>query len=163
MCSGPFHASLLLVLTTLTPAPSMQPAVLPRGVACLYLVAIATCSFLAQLLLNRAFQIETAVRASAANYTQVLWANLLGVLLFREPLTLLGCVGAALVAVGVLAVAADKKKAVQERALPAAAGLKAKSSFRSGPDDSTAIDVDEEAAGDSGGRASQVQLSEGSP
>ena len=38
---------------------------------CRWLLGIGLTSFAAQLLLNRGFQIEVAVKASAVNYTQV--------------------------------------------------------------------------------------------
>ena len=101
----------------------MQAAIVPNGKACAYLLAVAGCAFVAQLLLNRGFQIETASRASSANYSQVVWAALIGVVLFGEPITLLGGLGALLVAVGVMAVASDKQPLL-------GTALEAKDSFK---------------------------------
>lgn len=107
------------------PAPSpsgrTQPAVVPSGSACLCLLGVAACSFSAQLLLNRGFQLELAARASAFNYTQVIWANVLGVLCFHEPLTLPTVLGAVLIGAGVLTVSADKRPAADAAAAAAAA------------------------------------------
>ena len=50
-----------------------HPAVLPSPRAALCLAGVAATSFAAQLLLNRGFQLESAARASAFNYSQVLW------------------------------------------------------------------------------------------
>lgn len=54
------------------PPSPMQPAVLPRLPAAACLLGVTACSFAAQLLLSRGFQLETATKASAANFTQVL-------------------------------------------------------------------------------------------
>lgn len=59
---------------------------------------------------------------------QVIYSNLWGVLLFSEAVTVMGCVGAALVAAGVLtAVVATKKKPA------AAAGSSGESNAQAGP------------------------------
>lgn len=54
------------------PPSTSQPAVLPRLPAAACLLGVTACSFAAQLLLSRGFQLETATKASAANFTQVL-------------------------------------------------------------------------------------------
>lgn len=77
---GAFHADGTAHLPTKHRPPSPpsiprlppQPAVLPRLPAAACLLAVAACSFAAQLLLSRGFQLETATKASAANFTQVL-------------------------------------------------------------------------------------------
>ena len=94
---------------------------IPSGRACLCLLGVAACSFSAQLLLNRGFQLELAARASAFNYTQVIWANVLGVLCFHEPLTLPTVLGAVLIGAGVLTVSADKRPAADAAAAAASA------------------------------------------
>lgn len=48
-----------------------QPAVLPSPVQAVLLLLLAACSFTANLLVNRAFQIELAAKASAVNFSQV--------------------------------------------------------------------------------------------
>jgi hypothetical protein len=95
--------------------------VIPSGLACLCLLGVAACSFSAQLLLSRGFQLELAARASAFNYTQVIWANILGVLCFHEPLTIPTVLGAALIGAGVLTVSADKRPAADAAAAAVAA------------------------------------------
>jgi len=47
--------------------------VIPNGLACICLLSVGLASFSAQLLLNRGFQLETAAKASAFNFSQVVW------------------------------------------------------------------------------------------
>lgn len=48
-----------------------EPAVLPSPLQGLLMVCVAVGSFGGNLLVNRAFQLETAAKASAVNFTQV--------------------------------------------------------------------------------------------
>ncbi|GAB4823829.1 hypothetical protein N2152v2_010875 [Parachlorella kessleri] len=89
-----------------------SPAVMPSPLDCVWLLSIGLTSFAAQLLLNRGFQIEVAVKASAVNYTQVIYAHALGLLFFDEKVTWPGVLGAVLIAAGVVAVNSDKKATI---------------------------------------------------
>ena len=93
------------------PHPPVLPT--PKDWACL--VSIACSSFSANILLNRGFQIESAAVASGVNVTQVLYSHLIGVLVFGEALRWMGGVGAALIALGVVVVSIDSKRAKQQQ------------------------------------------------
>ena len=113
-----------------------RPPTVPGWLGCLAMLGVGCCSFSAQLLLNRGFQLELAARAAAYNYTQVIWANLIGILFFHEALTVLGVAGAVLIALGIIVCSADKRPAAAADAstalLPEQLGptYKAKSSFK---------------------------------
>lgn len=92
-----------------------RAAVLPGPLESVFLLAIGLCSFTAQLLLNRGFQIQLAVKAAAVNYTQVIYAHIFGAAFFQESITLLGILGSMLIAVGVLTVNADNKSCSQSQ------------------------------------------------
>ncbi|EFN59580.1 hypothetical protein CHLNCDRAFT_132944 [Chlorella variabilis] len=85
-----------------------QPAVLPSPVQAVLLLLLAACSFTANLLVNRAFQIELAAKASAVNFSQVIFAWTIGTVFFDDPLTVLSVVGTCLIATGVIVVNLDK-------------------------------------------------------
>lgn len=91
-----------------------QPAVWPEVRAWLALLSIGACSFVAQLLLNRGFQLQRAALASALSFSQVVWGALLGAVFYHEHITLPSAIGAFLIATGVLAVASDKKPATEQ-------------------------------------------------
>jgi drug/metabolite transporter (DMT)-like permease len=102
-----FHAAAFATSAPPLAAGYPAPALQPSRVEWTCLAGIACCSFSANLLLNRGFQIERAARASAINYSQVLYAHLLGLSFFGERVTVLGMLGAGLILAGVLAVNAD--------------------------------------------------------
>lgn len=66
-----FHTSSLVV--SMGPLAVGIPAfpVLPRPLSCLILLAIGITSFIGQLFLGRSYQLGTAGRISAIDYTQV--------------------------------------------------------------------------------------------
>ncbi len=68
-----FHLVSLMGGAILTTLGVPRPAVVPSGRACLALLGVGCASFLAQLLLNRGFQLEKAARGSSLNFTQVIW------------------------------------------------------------------------------------------
>jgi drug/metabolite transporter (DMT)-like permease len=75
----------------------------------LCMALIAPCSFLAQLLISRGFQLERAAVGAAVNYLQVFFGALFGLIFYDEPLDILGILGIFLIFVGVLAISLDKK------------------------------------------------------
>ncbi|MEW5299273.1 MAG: hypothetical protein WDW36_002305 [Sanguina aurantia] len=79
-------------------------AVLPGGVDTALLLGISLGSFAAQILIGRDFQLMHAAKASAVNFSQVIYSYLLGMLFLHEQLSLLGGAGSALVAAGVILV-----------------------------------------------------------
>ena len=133
---------------------------IPSGRACLCLLGVAACSFSAQLLLNRGFQLELAARASAFNYTQVIWANILGVLCFHEPLTLPTVLGAALIGAGVLTVSADKRPAADAAAAAAVAAAAAAAAAAEGEEPSTEASLEEGAQLKAKGGSGRLQSQE---
>lgn len=66
---------------------------------------IAPCSFLAQILISRGFQLEKAATGAAVNYLQVFFGAFFGWVFFNEPLTWLSILGVVLIFGGVLAIA----------------------------------------------------------
>jgi drug/metabolite transporter (DMT)-like permease len=102
-----FHASACALSAVCLAAGWPEPPRLLPFFAWGCLVGIAFCSFGANLLLSRGYQITAAARASAANYTQVLFSAALGVTVFGEELTWLSVAGAACIAAGVLAVSVN--------------------------------------------------------
>ncbi|DBA70397.1 TPA: hypothetical protein ACH3X2_011812 [Trebouxia sp. C0005] len=99
-----------------------SPPVLPTFKEWVPLLAIAACSCVNQVCLNRGFQLEVAAKASAVNYTQVLWAHIWGIAFLGETENWSGITGTILLAGGVVTVSSSKSK-----------------SIRPGPDDTTAF------------------------
>ncbi|KAL3149393.1 hypothetical protein ABBQ32_002191 [Trebouxia sp. C0010 RCD-2024] len=75
------------------------------------LLAISATSCINQICLNRGFQLEVAAKASAMNYTMVLWAHVWGVAFLGERESWPGLFGSALLAAGVVSVSSSKAKA----------------------------------------------------
>lgn len=69
------------------------------------MLSIAPCSFLAQILISRGFQLEKAAIGAAVNYLQVFFGAFFGFIFFSEPLSWLSLVGVILIFGGVLAIA----------------------------------------------------------
>ena len=69
------------------------------------MLLIAPCSFLAQILISRGFQLEKAAVGAAVNYLQVFFGALFGVIFFNEPLSWIAILGVILIFGGVLAIA----------------------------------------------------------
>ncbi|KAI3429294.1 hypothetical protein D9Q98_005390 [Chlorella vulgaris] len=92
-------------------------AVLPNLLDAALLLLLAVCSFVANLLVSRALQIELAAKATALNFTQVIFAWIIGSYAFGDPITGLGVAGTLLIAAGVISVHLDK--ATQHVAAPA--------------------------------------------
>jgi drug/metabolite transporter (DMT)-like permease len=79
--------------------------VAPNLIDWICMLSIAPCSFLAQILISRGFQLEKAAVGAAVNYLQVFFGALFGWIFFKEPLTLLSIFGVVLIFGGVLAIA----------------------------------------------------------
>ncbi|KAK9821373.1 hypothetical protein WJX74_005509 [Apatococcus lobatus] len=95
-----FHTSSLLV--SIVPLAVGIPAfpVLPRPLSCLILLAVGITSFIGQLFLGRSYQLGSAGRISAIDYTQVVYGHVAGVTLLHEKETWYGLTGTALIACG---------------------------------------------------------------
>eukprot|EP00898_Chlorokybus_atmophyticus_P007738 jgi/Chlat1/7966/Chrsp69S00587 len=87
----------------------MQEVVVPDAGQTMLMVGIVVFSFAGQILLNMAFQRESAARASAMNYLQVVFAHALGLAFLHEQPTVLALVGTVLIAAGVMAIALRPK------------------------------------------------------
>ncbi|KAG2494367.1 hypothetical protein HYH03_007424 [Edaphochlamys debaryana] len=87
-----------------------QHAVLPSGRQWALLLGVAATSFWGQILIGRGFQLLAAGRASAINFTQVVYSYVLGLLFLHESLTLLGAAGSGLIAVGAVLVNLKPRK-----------------------------------------------------
>ena len=66
-----FHIAALLTAAVPLAVGYPQRAVAPTPPQATLLLGIAACSFSGNLLINRAFQIELAAKASAVNFSQV--------------------------------------------------------------------------------------------
>ncbi|KAL4420523.1 hypothetical protein ABPG75_010179 [Micractinium tetrahymenae] len=117
-----FHCFAFLSSVIPLAAGYPEPAVLPSPVQLALLVGIACGSFGGNLLVNRAFQLELAAKASALNFSQVIIAYLLGSVFFHDPITLLGLAGTALIACGVIVVNLEKLLAAARKGSSSSGG-----------------------------------------
>lgn len=83
------------------PVLALEGFVLPRGIEWLYLLGIGVAAQLGQVEITKGFKLETAGRASAVTYLQIVLAYTWGILLFQEYPNALGALGAVLVVLGV--------------------------------------------------------------
>lgn len=104
-----FHTSALIHSALLLSFNVPRPPAWPSAFDWLCLVLISISSFLANIFLNRGFQIETAALVSSINYLQVVYAHIIGLLIFNEQTNVLGVIGAMCIAIGVLSVARGRK------------------------------------------------------
>ena len=74
----------------------------PHGIEWLYLLLMGLTTQLGQYFMTRAYQVAPISRVAIINYTEVLFAIVLGLVLFAENFNLLTYAGMALVAVGVV-------------------------------------------------------------
>jgi drug/metabolite transporter (DMT)-like permease len=86
------------------PILAVEGLVLPQGFEWLLLLGIGVAAQLGQIQITKGFKLETAGRASAVTYLQIVLAYTWGVLLFGEYPNALSIVGALLVVVGVFSV-----------------------------------------------------------
>jgi drug/metabolite transporter (DMT)-like permease len=86
------------------PILAVEGLVLPQGFEWLLLLGIGVAAQLGQIEITKGFKLETAGRASAVTYLQIVLAYTWGVLLFGEYPNALSIVGALLVVLGVFSV-----------------------------------------------------------
>lgn len=94
-----------LVTLPLSVPPVVAEATWPSPLGWLFLFGIGVFTQAGQLFMTRALHVETASRASAMSFLQVVFAYLWGLLLFHEQPTPLGIAGSTLVAAGTVALA----------------------------------------------------------
>lgn len=105
-----FHVSAFTHSTFLLLLGLPDGPIIPGFRDWLCLIGIAIASFSANILLNRGFQVENAALASAVNYTQVIYAHIIGAAIFGEQLEFLGIFASAIILIGVISVAWDSKR-----------------------------------------------------
>lgn len=105
-----FHTAALVHSAFLLVFGVMGKPVIPQGYEWLCFVGIAVCSFSANLLISRGLQLESAALGSAINYSQVVYANMIGIIFFHEPPSILGVAGAIFIALGVVALAISTQR-----------------------------------------------------
>ncbi|KAK9821368.1 hypothetical protein WJX74_004644 [Apatococcus lobatus] len=108
-----FHTSSLVVAAV--PLAIGIPAFLvpPHSHSCLILLAVGITSFIAQLFLGRSYQLGSAGRISAIDYTLVVYVHVAGVMLLHEKdkkETWYGLTGTALIACGAVSANPSKPK-----------------------------------------------------
>jgi drug/metabolite transporter (DMT)-like permease len=86
------------------PLLSLEGVVMPQGIEWLFLLGIGVAAQLGQIEITQGFKLETAGRASAVTYLQIVLAYTWGVLLFGEYPNALSVLGAILVVLGVFSV-----------------------------------------------------------
>ena len=104
-----FHATgLLTSVVGLLGAIGGATMVMPRFTDVLCMVGIALCSFCAQLLISRGFQLSRAAPASAVNYLQVILGSVWGFLFFDESIGMVSVLGVILIFGGVLLISSER-------------------------------------------------------
>ena len=86
------------------PLLAVEGVVLPQGIEWLFLLGIGVAAQLGQIEITKGFKLETAGRASAVTYLQIVLAYTWGILLFGEYPNTVSIVGAILVVLGVFSV-----------------------------------------------------------
>jgi drug/metabolite transporter (DMT)-like permease len=84
--------------------------VMPQGVVWFYLLAIGLFTQVGQVALTKGMQTESASRATSFSYLQIVFAAILGMVVFNEPLRLLTLLGATLIISGAMFNLGWKKK-----------------------------------------------------
>jgi drug/metabolite transporter (DMT)-like permease len=97
-----------LVATPLALPAALGAWVQPAGVEWLVLLGVGVSTQIAQVFMTRGLLLETAARATAASYLQVVFAAGWGALLLAEAPDLATGLGSALIGCGLLLLAADK-------------------------------------------------------
>lgn len=111
-----YHMATVAMSTVPLIAGFPTPAIWPSVTDNLLLVGVAVTSFVGQVLLTRGFQLETAARASAVNFTQVVYSYLFGITIFGDTISPLGICGSLLVALGAMLVNLNLPQLQQLRA-----------------------------------------------
>lgn len=83
------------------PLLAVEGVVLPRGIEWLFLLGIGVAAQLGQIEITKGFKLETAGRASAVTYLQIVLAYSWGILLFGEYPNAISVLGAICVVLGV--------------------------------------------------------------
>lgn len=86
------------------PLLSLEGVVMPEGIEWIFLLGIGIAAQLGQIEITKGFKLETAGRASAVTYVQIVLAYTWGVLLFGEYPNAISVLGAILVVLGVFSV-----------------------------------------------------------
>jgi drug/metabolite transporter (DMT)-like permease len=86
-----------------------ESPVLPSVNNVFKLGGLISCSFIAQLLVNRGIQLEEASRAAAVNYTQVVYTYFIGVVVFKDGISVWGVLGSVIIAAAVLIINGNKQ------------------------------------------------------
>ncbi|HEU4409322.1 MAG TPA: DMT family transporter [Polyangiaceae bacterium] len=94
-----------LVAVPLSVPPVVAEATWPSPLGWLFLLGVGVFTQAGQVAMTRALHAETASRASAVSFLQVVFAYLWGLLLFHERPSPLGLAGSAVVALGTVALA----------------------------------------------------------
>ena len=84
--------------------------VMPQGVAWIYLLAIGLSTQVGQVALTKAMQTETASRATSFAYLQIVFAAILGLLVYQEVPRVTTLIGAGLIMGGAMVNATWKSK-----------------------------------------------------
>jgi len=108
------HPIIIVFYFTLITVPASVPglllhAVMPTAHELGLLLGVGVAAVMGQLYLTRGLQRETAGRATAIGYVQIVFAALWGILWFREFPDALGLLGAALVLLSVLVIARRRR------------------------------------------------------
>jgi len=91
--------SIMGILVPILPIAFYEGFVVPQGTQWLLLLALGVVAFLAQTTLTLALQTGTAGRVTVANYTQIVWAFIWGLVFLGEKPELTSLLGTLLIAV----------------------------------------------------------------
>ena len=83
---------------------------MPQGMAWIYLLAVGLSTQVGQVALTKAMQTETASRATSFAYLQIVFAAILGLLVYREVPSITTVIGAGLIIGGAMINATWKGK-----------------------------------------------------
>jgi drug/metabolite transporter (DMT)-like permease len=106
---------------------------------------LISCSFIAQLLVNRGIQLEEASRAAAVNYTQVVYTYFIGVVVFKDGISVWGVLGSVIIAAAVLIINGDRQ-----------GNIDSSGSSKEQPYEALKTSVDDSEVGNGGGRVMMV-------
>mmetsp|Transcript_69471 Transcript_69471/g.151202 ORF Transcript_69471/g.151202 Transcript_69471/m.151202 type:complete len:343 (+) Transcript_69471:113-1141(+) len=119
MVATNYFAMIGIVLSPMAGYAAEEKFVIPTGLEWLLLVLLAVLSVVGQNLMNIGLALETAGKATAMNYTQVVFSYAYQLVLLHEASDMQSVIGAALIASwGVIALLKEKKKAVEAREGP---------------------------------------------